>query len=196
MLATYLANNQSFQELGLRRLDHVAVTGLATPEVAVALGVTQGTLPALGVQPAMGRWFSRADDQPGAPDTLILTNGYWQRHFGGDPGVIGRVMTLDSRPREVIGVMPANFTLASAPIDVIRPLRIDLAQPPSDWSYRALARLKDGVTVAQAIKRRIPMLPSSTHKTRPTSPTTSSLKGRTAGRRWRASIRWPAYRSR
>src|SRR5262249_48323664 len=62
MLATYLANNQTFQELGMWRPGQVAVTGVAIPEVATTLAVTQGTLAALGVQPAIGRWFSRADD--------------------------------------------------------------------------------------------------------------------------------------
>jgi hypothetical protein len=71
--------------------------------------VTQGTLRALGIQPALGRWFSAADDQPGPPETVILSNGYWHRRFGGDPDVIGRVMTIDSRPRQVIGVMPERF---------------------------------------------------------------------------------------
>ncbi|HYK60050.1 MAG TPA: ABC transporter permease [Bryobacteraceae bacterium] len=159
MLAVYSANNQTFQEVGLWTLRQAAVTGLAIPESVVALQVTQGTLPALGVQPAMGRWFSRADDQPGAPETIILTNAYWERRFGGDPGVIGRVITLDSRPRQVIGIMPATFTLASVPIDLLLPLRINLAQPPSDWNYRALARLKKGVTVAQANADVARMLP-------------------------------------
>jgi putative ABC transport system permease protein len=149
MLATYIENNQTFQDLGIWRMDHAAVTGFATPEVAVALGVTHGTLPALGLQPAMGRWFSPADDQPAAPETVILTNGYWQRHFGDDPRVLGSGMTIDSRPREVIGVMPASFTFGGVPIDLIVPLRINLAQPPAVYGYRALARLRKGVSVTQ-----------------------------------------------
>jgi putative ABC transport system permease protein len=159
MLATYIANNQSFEELGLWRLGQAAVTGFENPQVALTLEVTQGTLPALGVQPAMGRGFSRADDQPGAPETMILTNGYWARRFGSDPGVIGRVMTLNSRPRQVIGVMPASFTLTPVPIEVILPLRINLAQPPADYNYRALARLKKGVTVEKANADIARMLP-------------------------------------
>ena len=160
MLATYIANNQSFQDLGLWTLGQAAVTGFANPELALTLEVTQGTLLALGVQPVMGRWFSLADDQPGAPETIILTNGYWARRFGSDPGVIGRVITLDSRARQVIGVMPASFTLGGAPIEVILPSRIDLAQAPADFRFRALARLKKGVTVAQAnadIARMLPL---------------------------------------
>jgi putative ABC transport system permease protein len=150
MFAVYAANNQTFQEMGMWTPRQRAVTGRSIPESVVTLEVTQGFLPALGVQPAIGRWFSRADDQPGAPETVILSNGYWQRRFGSDPGVIGKAITIDSMPRRVIGVMPVSFTLPPLPIDMILPLRLDLAQPPADYSYRALARLKKGVTVAQA----------------------------------------------
>jgi hypothetical protein len=159
MLAVYSANNQTFQEMGLWTLRQAAVTELAIPESVIALEVTQGILPVLDIQPAIGRRFSRADDEPGSPETIILTNGYWARRFGSDPGMIGRVITLDSRPRQVIGVMPGSFTLASVPIDVLLPSRINLAQPPSDWNYRALARLKKGVTVAQANADIARMLP-------------------------------------
>jgi predicted permease len=150
MLAVYLENNQTFQDLGLWKLSQVTITGLANPETAVTLDVTQGTLPALGVQPAMGRWFTKADDQPGAPETIILSDGYWHGKFGGDANIIGRVMTINSTARRIVGVMPPTFALSGAPIDAIVPLRINLAQPPADYSYRALARLKKGVTVAQA----------------------------------------------
>ena len=73
-----------------------------------------------GVQPALGRWFSPDDHRPGTQDTAILSNGYWQRRFGGDPEVIGRVMTIDSRPRAVIGVMPAS-SIRGIPADLILP---------------------------------------------------------------------------
>jgi putative ABC transport system permease protein len=160
MMSTYIANNQTFKDLGLWTFGQAAVTGFENPQVVTVLEVTEGTLPALGVQPSMGRGFSHADDQPGAAETMILTSGYWARRFGSDPGVIGRVMTLDSRPRQVIGVMPASFNLMDAPIDVILPSRVNLAQAPADYRYRAVARLKKGVTVAQAnadIARMLPL---------------------------------------
>jgi hypothetical protein len=62
MLAVYGGNNQTFQELGLWRLGQAAVAGLPIPELARTLEVTQGTLPALSIQPALGIWFSKADD--------------------------------------------------------------------------------------------------------------------------------------
>ncbi len=152
MFAVYSMNNQTFQEFAMWRFNQSAITGLGDPETAVSLVATQGLLPTLGVQPELGRGFSQADGQPGAPETVILGNGYWHRRFGGDPGVIGRVMTIDSKPRAVIGVMPARFTFfgGTVPIDLMLPLQINLAQPPGDFNYRAIARLKKGATVEQA----------------------------------------------
>jgi predicted permease len=151
--ATYAESNRTFKEFGLWSPGlPAAITGLGSPEQANTLMVTQGILPALGVQPALGRWFSRADDQPGARETVILTNGYWQLRFGGDRGIVGRVITIDGRPREVIGVMPPRFSFSlQGPIpDLILPLQLNLAQPPPDFGYSALARLKPDVTLAQA----------------------------------------------
>jgi predicted permease len=162
--ATYAENNRTFKEFGLWSPGGAAITGLGSPEQVNALLVTQGILPALGVQPAQGRWFSRADDQPGAPETVILTHGYWERRFGGDRGIVGRVITVDARPREVIGVMPPRFSFSfqgfqgSSP-DLILPLRLNLVQPPPDFGYRALARLKPDVTLEQANADVARMLP-------------------------------------
>jgi len=123
--------------------------------------VTEEVLPALGVQPALGRAFSAADDSPGTPETIILTHGYWQRRFGGDSAVLGRVVTIDSRPREVIGVMPQDFTFLNLTADVILPQRFDRSDlPPSDnFNYQGIARLKSGVTLAQANADVARMLP-------------------------------------
>ena len=131
------------------------VTGSGSPERTNTLQVTRGILTALGVQPALGRWFSPDDHRPGTPDTAILSNGYWQRRFGGDPEVIGRVMTIDSRPRAVIGVMPASFSIRGIPADLILPLRFDPARfdpglLPAGFCCRGIARLKPGATLAQA----------------------------------------------
>jgi len=162
MLGIYAANGQAFEELGIYGGGPVAITGIGEPEQVAALGVTVGTLRALGTRPTLGRWFSNDDDQPGAAGTVILSYGYWQRRFGGDPGVIGRAITIDGRPREVIGVMPSGFDFGGVRVamDLILPSQIDLAQPPRDYSYAAVARLKPGVTVAAAnadIARMLPM---------------------------------------
>jgi putative ABC transport system permease protein len=163
-LVTYAENNRTFQGLGILRGGQAALTALGNPEQVNTLLVTQGILPVLGVQPTLGRWFTRADDQPDSRETVILTTGYWQRRFGCDPGVIGRVLTIDSRPREVIGVLPPPIALFGPPADMILPARINLAQPPADFAYLAVARLKPGVTLAQANADVARMIPVFTEK--------------------------------
>lgn len=160
MLATYVKNGRAFKELGIYRFGQAAITGMGIPERANTLLVTGGTLRALNVQPALGRWFSHDDNQPGAAETAILSNSYWQARFGGDPGVIGHTITVDSKPCKVIGVMPRGFTFRGFPIDLILPLHIDLARAPGDFNYAAVGRLKPGVTVAEAnadVARMIPI---------------------------------------
>jgi putative ABC transport system permease protein len=150
MLEIFAANSEVFEELGMYRSGQSAITGLSDAEQVDTLLVTAGTLWALGVQPALGRWFSREDDQPGAAETAILTDGYWQRRFGGDRGVVGDTITVDGRPREVIGVMPAHFALRQLRMDVILPERFNMAAPPANFCCVGLARLRPGATVAEA----------------------------------------------
>lgn len=159
MYATYLSNNQTFQEFGIWRSGAATLTGVGDPEQVGTLLVTQGILPALGVQPALGRWFSQADDAPGTPETVILMQGYWRRRFGGDESVIGRTIAVDSRPHIVIGVMPQSFRFLNSNAQMILPQRFDLNQLASDFSYGGIARLKPGVTLAQAGADAARMLP-------------------------------------
>jgi predicted permease len=150
MFASYGENGRSFQEFGLFNTVEATVTGLGSPEHTNVLQVTRGVLTALGVQPVLGRWFSSDDDRPGAPETVLLSHGYWQRRFGGDPGIIGRAITIASRPHEVIGVMPAGFALRGASAALIIPFRFDPDQPPAGFCCLGVARLGPGATLAQA----------------------------------------------
>ena len=105
----YRDQNQSFQDIGMMTGDSVSVTGLAEPEQVRAQRVTDGMISILGIPPLLGRGFTRQDDTPGSPDTVMLTYGYWQRKFGGDRGVVGQTLKVDGKSRQIIGVMPANF---------------------------------------------------------------------------------------
>ena len=149
-LEVYLATQRAFEDIGLVRGGAAAVTGSGDPEQATTLLVTAGAMRAFGVRPALGRELSSDDDLPGAAQTTILSDGYWRRRFGGDPSAIGRTITVDGTPREVIGVMPRGFNYRGNPADLILPLQLDLAQPRADFAYAAVARLKPGVTVAEA----------------------------------------------
>jgi predicted permease len=161
MYFTFRQQNRTYLEFGVWNNGAASVTGMGDPEQVPTLGVTQGILPALGVQPFLGRWFSPADDTPGTPETVMLTYGYWQRRLGGDRTVIGRAITIDSRPREVIGVMPQNFRFFNSDPDMILPLRFEPSLIVSNFSYQGIARLKPGVTLAQANADLGRMLPLS-----------------------------------
>jgi putative ABC transport system permease protein len=150
MYFTYREESRTFQEFGLYQDYGATITGLAEPDVVPATLVTYGTLQALGVQPRIGRWFSQADDTPGSAETVILNYGYWQRRFGGDPSVVGRTLTVNTRPHTVIGVMPPGFNLGNNP-DLIMPQRLERDKLfLGQFGFRGIARLKPGVTLQQA----------------------------------------------
>ncbi|HLH44261.1 MAG TPA: ABC transporter permease [Bryobacteraceae bacterium] len=151
MYFTYREENRTFQQFGLWNSGGSSVTGVAEPERVRVLSVTYGALQALSVEPALGRWFSQADDTPGAPETVILTYGYWQRRFGGSASVLGQTLTMDSRPHTIIGVMPRNFRFLNTNPQVILPIRFERDKLSlGNFSYRGIARLKPGVTLPQA----------------------------------------------
>src|SRR5262249_50693902 len=127
LLLTYSRENRSFQHLGIWSRDTANVTGGVLPEEVTTLNVSVGTLPALGIQPAMGRWFSDEDHTLGAAETVILIHGYWQRRFGGERSVVGQQMLIDGRPRTVVGIMPASFRFLNETPDVILPARFEPA---------------------------------------------------------------------
>jgi putative ABC transport system permease protein len=151
MYFTYREESRTFQEVGLWNRGGASVAGLGEPEQVQATNVTYGTLQALGVQPAMGRWFSQQDDTPGTPETVILTDAYWHRKFGGNPSAVGRTITVNSQPHTIIGVMPAEFRFLNTTPDLILPMRFERGkQFLGNFSYQGIARLKPGVTMEQA----------------------------------------------
>jgi len=162
----YREQNRVFEDIGVYQGFSVAVTGQGNPEQVPALVATDGVLPTLGVAPMIGRWFSRADDTPGAADTVMLDYGYWQRRFGSDRSIVGRAITVDGKLRQVIGVMPRNFRfLGGEQPALILPLQLDRNKTTlGQFSYDGIARLRPGITLAQAnadILRLIPTVWSS-----------------------------------
>ncbi len=166
---TYRDENRTFEHLGVFGDGGATVTGVGDPEQARSRFVSDGVLQALGVQPMLGRWFSEADHAPqaGGPvvqngSTVILTYAYWQRKFGGDPGVIGRSMSINSLPAEIVGVMPAGFRfLNMAPeAELIIPMQFDRSRfVLAGGNFQGIGRLKPGVTLADAQADAARMLP-------------------------------------
>jgi predicted permease len=158
---TYREDGRVFQDVGLWDTGTVSVTGLAEPEEVRTLFVTDGILPMLGVQPRLGRLFSKTDDAPGSPETVVLTSGYWRSKFGADQAAVGRTLMIDSRPREIIGVLPDTFRFLDRKVSLIVPYRFDRSKVfLGQFSFTGLGRLKPGVTLEQAsadVARMIPI---------------------------------------
>lgn len=151
----------TLQDIGAYTGDSLSVTGAGEPEHVRGLDVTDGTLPILGVRPALGRLFNRVDNSPGTPETVLLSYGYWHQKFGGASSVIGRSITVDGKPRQIIGVLPKGFHfLDEEDAALVLPFQWDHSKTTlGNFSYSALARLKPGVTMAQASADMARLLP-------------------------------------
>jgi predicted permease len=157
----YRDQNQTFQEVGMSASDSASVTGVGEPEQVRVQRMTNDVIPMLGISPLLGRPFSRQDDIPGNPDTVILMYGYWQRRFGGNRNVVGQTLKVDGKPSEIIGVMPKNFSLLDQQeAELLIPLQFDRNKATlGNFSYPMIARLKPGATVEQATTDVARMLP-------------------------------------
>src|SRR5262249_8635683 len=122
---TYREDARSFQDVAMWRSETDSITGLAEPEEVPSLVVTDGLLGILGVTPALGRAFTKEEDSPKGPETVMLTDGYWRMRFGSERGVIGRRLLVDGRPRDIIGGLPAAFCFAARPPSIVLPLPLD-----------------------------------------------------------------------
>ena len=166
--ATYLMYRENatvFRDIGLWDNGSATITGRGEPEQVETLTVTDGTLPLLGVRPAVGRMLTREDDTPGGPEVVLLTHRYWQRAFGGNTSAIGQSLMVNGRAREVIGVLPDAFHFLRTSPDVVLPLRINRAEIHAfGFNYQGLARLKPGVTLAQANADVARLLPTLTDR--------------------------------
>src|SRR5262245_57918895 len=155
-------SGQSFEDIGLWQSGSATITGRGEPEQVETLLVTDATLPVLGITPALGRIFTREDDLPNGPNVVLISYRYWQRAFGASPSAIGQTLMFNGAAREVIGVLPENFRFLRADPLVVAPLKIDRATTHvAGFNYRGIARLKPGVSIAQAnadVERLLPSL--------------------------------------
>jgi predicted permease len=141
--------NQVFSAIGGSTPAGFVLSGQGDPVQLQAMQVTQSLVDVFGVHPAGGRWFTEAEDQPNGRKVAVLAHGLWTRQFGRDPSIVGRVITLDGEPYEVIGVMPADFNHRRADLFVPLAMKLDPARRGNHFLV-TYARMKPGVTVARA----------------------------------------------
>ena len=161
MYLTFTRQNRSFQSMGVWQMRTANVTGIAQPDEVNAAFLSDGVLETLRVPAMVGRWFRAADQDPRGAKSVMLSYGYWQRRFGGDRGVIGRGLQVDGQTRTIAGVMPRGFRMVDQDFDLLIPLAFDPTnQKLAGFGYTGIARLKPGVSLAQAdadVARLIPM---------------------------------------
>ena len=147
--AAYREQNRSFESLALVGGSGANLTGNGEPERLSSANVTADFFKVLGMNPILGRTFQEGEDTPGKNAVCVLSYRLWQRRFGGDPNVVGRTLSLNNTPTEIVGVMPAEFKFPRLDTDLWTPLAFN-AQRTAPYFFSIVGRLKPGLTAAQA----------------------------------------------
>jgi putative ABC transport system permease protein len=159
--------SHSFPEMAAMSTDTMNLTGSGEPEQVGVAASSANLFSILGVRPQFGRVFVAGEDAEGKPGVAVLSHRFWQRKFGGDAGVVGRSLVLDSRPFTVIGIMPATFTFPADLIDLWTafPWNPELRNNREDHYLWVVGRLNEGISpvAAQAEMKAIATRLSQAH---------------------------------
>ena len=157
-IQAYTRDTHSFESLGGYTQTGYELSGIGDPAQVTAARLSGGVLPALQVQPLMGRLFTQQEDDK-KEQVAVVSYSLWQERLHGDPRVLGTKILLDRKPYEVIGVMPRNFEFPLVPghmnsSELWIPMSFreqELGQSgAAGWNFNMVGRLKPGVTAAQA----------------------------------------------
>jgi putative ABC transport system permease protein len=156
-------STRSFSDMALIGGVTFNLTGTGEPERLPAARVSPSLFPMLGIQPRLGRTFLNEEDQPGRDRVVLINEDLWRRRFAADPNIIGRKITLDGNPYEIIGVLPKDFhfpkmsqlfamTLAGDRPQLWKPFALskDEMDLMGDFNYACIARLRPGTPASQA----------------------------------------------
>jgi putative ABC transport system permease protein len=152
------AKLNSFQSLAGYASAAANLTNAGTPERLAGEAVTSNYFDLLGGRPLIGRALQPSDDEPGAPNVIVLSHGLWQRKFNGDAAIVGQSIVLNGEPVVVVGVMPptfrgiSTFAAATTIVDYWMPPRYppDALTNRGDHEIHVAGRLREGVTIEQA----------------------------------------------
>ncbi len=154
----------SFDGVAIVESFNMTLTGLGEAEEISGARASANLFDVLGIQPQLGRTFLPQEDAPGNDRVVILTDSFWRDRFHADSSVVGRAISLDGHPYQVVGVLPASFrfpknaqlgalTQFAQRTDYFKPLGLDPEQfsPIGEFDFAAIARLKTSVSAAQAL---------------------------------------------
>ena len=128
------------------------LTGRGEPQRVVGIRSAGSILEVLDVPPSLGRIYGDREDQPGGEPVVVISQGMWQRLFGGDPAAVGASLVLDGRPHTVIGVMPAGFQFPSPRVEFWMPAQFpaELRASRTEFMLSGVARIADGRETREA----------------------------------------------
>jgi len=150
--------SHSFDDMSIYVANVTTLVAPEGPESVACLYVSSNFLNVLGIKPAMGRGFGADDERGESSNVVLLSYGYWQRRFAGDRAVIGKSVTVNGRPRTIVGVLPADAQLlgpafVGAPLDIMTVMELSSysnVERHAQHLFGAIGRLKRGVALAEA----------------------------------------------
>src|SRR5215213_687555 len=145
----YRDQNRSFETIAIYNRSAINLTGEGEPERLPMASVTADFFKVFGVNPLLGRTFVEGEDTQGRNLVCVISHAFWQRRFGGDPNVVGRMLNLNNTPTQIVGVMPADFKFPRLETDLWAPMALDTKRT-APYFFSVAARLKPGVQIGQA----------------------------------------------
>ena len=144
-------DNTVFEFMSAQTGDTVTLTGGSEPVQLRGGLVSAGYFKVFGAEPALGRTFLPGEDQLGKQQVAVISHSVWVTQFGADPTIVNRTVLLNNEPHTIVGVLPATSAFDRAPVQIWRPLAFKPSNMTRDFHWMiSFARLKDGVTLAQA----------------------------------------------
>jgi putative ABC transport system permease protein len=130
-----------------------------SPAHLSCVAVEAGFLPMLGVSPILGRNFLPEEDRPKGPKAALISYGLWTSRYGRDPGIVNRLIDIDASKVRIVGVLSRDFEMpALEHADILVPQAVDESAAGADRVMFGFARLKPGITTAQAVEQLRPQL--------------------------------------
>ncbi len=160
-LPYYKENVRAFEDMALYQLAELTIAGegpFRAERIRAAI-VSASIFSTLRITPELGRLLRAEDNVPRRGTVVVLGHDYWMRRFGGDPQIVGQLLTVDGTPREVVGITPAGVSLPDLRVDIWMPDYIDPAAAPQNNHVRsAVARLRPGFTASDAESQLVPLV--------------------------------------
>jgi putative ABC transport system permease protein len=143
------------------RTEDLTLSGPGTPERIRVARTTPSLTAVLRVAPALGRFLTTEEGEPGAPPVIVLSHGLWTRRYGADPAILGRPVVLNGVPTTIAGVMPSSFAYPDSRVDAWLAVPLSRSGEPAPldpspttqadaYSFAAVARLRDGIALDDA----------------------------------------------